>query len=91
MNKFTPDKIRTKYLLRHIQYLRNESERMSSQSSTLSRDEERRLEKLIKDLKECEEYDILLKEIASRQIEFDLDDGVVKNYSLFKGVVAEIK
>jgi len=89
MNKFTPDKIRTKYLLRHIQYLRNESERLSSQSSTLSREEDRRLEKLLRDLQECEEYDILLKSLGT--IEFDLDDGVIKNYALFKGVVAEIK
>jgi hypothetical protein len=34
---------------------------------------------------------LALKNVADQQIKFDLDDGVAKNYELFKTVVAKIK
>lgn len=34
------------------------------------------LNRMIKDLEECESYDLVLKDKADQQIEFDLDDGV---------------
>lgn len=44
-----------------------------------------------KDLEECREYDVYLKNIADHQIEFDLDDGVVVNYAKFESVATPIK
>ncbi|GAA4756198.1 BREX-1 system adenine-specific DNA-methyltransferase PglX [Flavisolibacter ginsenosidimutans] len=91
MNRFTAEKLRDKYLIKHIQYLQQEIDRMERNLTALSRTEQRTLDTLRKDLIECNEYDLLLKDVATRQIEFDLDDGVTKNYEMFKGVVAPIK
>jgi hypothetical protein len=49
------------------------------------------MEKVRADLEECRAYDLLLKDVADQQIEFDLDDGVVVNYAKFAGVVVPIK
>ena len=43
-----------------------------------------------KDLIECREYDLILKDMSDKQIDFDLDDGVTENYKLFEGVVSKI-
>jgi len=43
------------------------------------------------DLRECETYDMELKNVADQQISFDLDDGVTVNYKKFETVVAKIK
>jgi len=91
MNRFTCEKIRSNYLLKHIQNINNQILSMSQDTSSLSRAELKKLEQLKKDLEECNEYDLYLKDIADKQIEFDLDDGVVENYKLFKGVLAPIK
>lgn len=48
------------------------------------------LEKLERDLYECREYEMKLKTIADKQIEFDLDDGVKVNYAKFGDVVRKI-
>ena len=90
MNRFTASKVRDKYLLPHIQYLTQQIIALESQGAGLGRSEARQLDKLRKDLLECEQYDLLLKDKADQQIEFDLDDGVKANYELFKGVVAPI-
>ena len=42
-------------------------------------------------LRECETYDMELKNVADQQISFDLDDGVTVNYKKFETVVAKIK
>ena len=42
-------------------------------------------------LLECQDYDLLMKDMADRQIEFDLDDGVTENYKMFESVVAKVK
>lgn len=91
MNKYTVEKIRSNYLLRHIQNLESRREIMEAESATLDRTGQRTLDKIIKDLSECREYDLYLKNIADQQIEFDLDDGVVVNYAKFGNVVANIK
>lgn len=91
MNEFTAEKIRANYLLEHIKYLRTEEAMLAKDESSLSSKEARQLEQIRKDIHECEEYDIKLKDIADRQIKFDLDDGVKENYKLFKGVVDKIK
>ncbi|GEO05550.1 class I SAM-dependent DNA methyltransferase [Adhaeribacter aerolatus] len=91
MNRFTVGKIRDKYLLPHMQYLNQHIDQLEIQGAALGRTEARQLDKLRKDLLECEQYDLLLKDKADQQIEFDLDNGVTANYELFKGVVAPIK
>ena len=91
MNRFTVQKIRDNYLLRHIQWLGGQINQMESRRNSLVRDEQKKLDWMIKAQKECEAYDLHLKDIADRQIEFDLDDGVSVNYPKFEPVVAAIK
>lgn len=91
MNAYTPAKIRSKYLIPHISWLANQLRDMENNAATLSKVELKKLDSIRKQLTECEEYDLLLKDLADKQISFDLDDGVTKNYALFEGVVAPIK
>ncbi|MEL6629018.1 MAG: SAM-dependent methyltransferase, partial [Bacteroidota bacterium] len=91
MNEFTVEKIRANYLIPHLKNLRRKIEGLSERSATLSKEESRRLDKLRKNLIECEAYDLQLKDIADRQIAIDLDDGVLHNYPLFSPVTAKIK
>jgi type II restriction/modification system DNA methylase subunit YeeA len=91
MNEFTAEKIRANYLMEHIKYLRSEIEMLGANASSLSTQDARKLDLLRKDLNECEEYDMELKNIADLQIKFDLDDGVSENYKLFESVLAKIK
>lgn len=95
MNKYTVQKIRDNYLLKHLQWLNGQISQLQSRSSTLVREEQKYLDGLQKALKECEEYDKYLKDIADKLssglIEIDLDDGVSINYPKFESVVAKIK
>ena len=91
MNAFTVEKIRAHYLMPHLKNLRSKTARMEAQATSLSSQEARTLDRLRKDLQECEEYDLVLKDVADRQIVFDLDDGVSVNYEKFEEVVAKIK
>ncbi|MEO6670429.1 MAG: BREX-1 system adenine-specific DNA-methyltransferase PglX, partial [Ferruginibacter sp.] len=91
MNAYTPANIRSKYLIPHISWLKSQLIDMGKKAATLSKAELKKLDILRKQAAECEEYDLLLKDLADKQISFDLDDGVTKNYALFEGVVAPIK
>lgn len=91
MNAFTVERIRDKYLLPHINHLRGQIHLLEGRSALLSAQDARQLDRLRKDAAECEAYELVLKDVADRQITFDLDDGVSRNYKLFEGVVAEIK
>ena len=91
MNKYTVDKIRSKYLLVHIRNLENQLSALQADNASLNREQSKRMEKVKADLDECRAYDLLLKDVADQQIEFDLDDGVVVNHAKFAGVVALIK
>lgn len=86
MNAFTVEKIRSNYLMPHLKHLRSQIDRLES-----SKEDPRLLDRLQKNLDECESYDLLLKDTADKQISFDLDDGVSKNYALFEGVVRKVK
>lgn len=86
MNAFTVEKIRSNYLMPHLKHLRSQIDRLESSS-----DDPRLLDKLQKNLEECESYDLILKDVADKQITFDLDDGVKNNYELFEGVVRKVK
>ncbi len=85
MNRFTVEKIRSEYLLPHLRHLQTQIDLL-----TRSGQDPKKLEKLQKDQMECESYDLILKDKADQQIEFDLDDGVTENYKLFDGVVGEV-
>lgn len=91
MNAFTVERIREKYLLPHIKHLRGKISMMEARAAQLNSQEARQLDRLRKDLLECEQYEQEIKGFADRQIVFDLDDGVTVNYGLFEGVVAAIK
>lgn len=91
MHAFTVERIREKYLLPHLKHLRGKIGAMEAQAAQHSSQEARQLDRLRKDLSECEQYEMELKAVADRQLVFDLDDGVTVNYALFGGVVAAIK
>lgn len=91
MDAYTAEKIRSKYLLPHIEYLSNRISEMENRAASLSTQERKKLDKLRKDLDECQEYHDRLHAIADEQISFDLDNGVVVNYAKFGDVVAKIK
>jgi len=91
MNEFTVEKIRANYLIEHMKYFRSEIDILDQQGADISTEEARKLDQMRKDLMECEEYELLLKDVADQQIKFDLDDGVTANYQLFETVVAKIK
>ena len=91
MNPYTAELIRNKYLLPHIEYLGTRIAEMESRAATLSTKERKDMAKLQKDLEECREYHDRLHLIADKQIDFDLDDGVVVNYAKFGDVVVKQK
>lgn len=91
MNKFTVEKVRNNYLIKHIQYLIGQINLLEPRQADLSKQDTKNLDKFRISLRECEEYDMLLKDVADQQIEFDLDDGVKVNYAKFGKVLAEIK
>ena len=90
MNRFTPEHIRTNYLLPYIDHIAAREAELSARSS-LSAKENKLLKQLRSDLEECRDYQLRLHEFADRQIEIDLDDGVVKNYATFAPVLAKLK
>ncbi len=89
MNKYTIQKIRNNYLLRHLSFLRNNIEQLSKKTRTPA--EDKLLDKLRNEELECKDYDMLVKDKADKQIDFDLDDGVTANYQKFEGIVVPIK
>lgn len=91
MNKYTVENIRNKYLLPHIDYLRQELASLDARVSALTAQERKLYQKLDKDLAECMEYHDRLHSVADQQIDFDLDDGVVVNYAKFGDVLAKLK
>ena len=91
MNPYTAERVRTKYLLKHIDDLKGRIATASERAALLTTVERRNLSKMQKDLDECLEYHDVLHEVADQQIGFDLDDGVVVNYAKFGDVLAKIK
>ena len=87
LHRYTPDTIgnlRIDYLHRMQRIYESEMERMQDMidHSTNSREvgqATKRREKLLKQIKECREYDEKLAHLALSRIEIDLDDGVKTN------------
>ena len=88
LHRYDPDtigKIRVDYLHRMQRTYEQEIARMQDliENSTNAREvaqATKRKEKLLKQQKECQEYDEKLGHLALSRIELDLDDGVKKNY-----------
>ena len=90
MNRFTPEHIRTNYLLPYIETLAAREADLSSRTSLTAR-ENKQLKQIKADLEECREYQLRLHDFADQQIEIELDDGVVKNYAIFAPVLTKLK
>ena len=91
MNAYTVEQIRSKYLLPHIDWLKNHIAEMESRASQLTTQERKLKDQMAKDLAECIEYHDDLHIVADQNISFDLDNGVVENYKLFGNVLAKLK
>lgn len=91
MDAYTAERVRSKYLLPHMEWLANEIADMVANEAMLTTPQRRNLENLRKQLEECREYHDRLHVVADQQIGFDLDDGVVVNHAKFGDVLAKIK
>ena len=85
MDENTTGKVRADYLHRMEQIYNNEVARMQdvidhSNSAHEVSVAEKRMDKLKKQIKECQEYDAKLGHLALDQIKINLDDGVKVNY-----------
>ncbi len=91
MNAYTAERIRTKYLLPHIEWLVQKQSEMEANAANLNARERKRLDSITRQIAECREYHDRLHTVADEQIAFDLDDGVVVNYGKFGDVLAKLK
>ena len=91
MDAYTAERIRTKYLLPHIEWLMQKQSEMEANAANLNTRERKELDNIGKQIEECREYHDRLHVVADEQIEFNLDDGVVVNYAKFRDVLAKIK
>lgn len=90
MDKFTVQQIQRNYLYPHQDHIKAKRQTLKENEANLSREEQKELEKLHSWELELRDYNEVLKDLANRQIEFDLDDGVSVNYEKFEGAVAKI-
>ena len=91
MDAFTVSKIRNKYLLPYIEWLKQRINDYMVHQAELSVIERRQLKNYTKQLEECQEYDIRLHEVANQQISIDLDDGVIVNYAKYGDILEKLK
>jgi len=91
MNAYTAEKVRTNYLLPHIECLINKQSEMQANAANLSTRERKEIDIIGKQIEECREYHDRLHVIADQQIGFDLNDGVVVNYAKFGDVLSKLK
>jgi len=91
MDAYTAERIRTKYLLPHIEWLMQKQGELEANAADLTNIERKQLDSIIKQITECREYHDRLHVVADQQIAFDLDDGVVVNYAKFGDVLSKIK
>ena len=91
MNAYTAERIRTKYLLPHIEWLVQKQSEMQANAASLNARERKQLDSIGSQIAECREYHDRLHTVADEQLAFDLDDGVVVNYGKFGDVLRSIK
>ena len=91
MHPYTVEQVRTRYLLKYIDWLRSETQRLEVRDADLSTAERRRLDRLRADIEECEEYHERLQVIAEQAIPIDLDNGIPANHALFGDILTKLK
>lgn len=91
MNAYTAEKVRTGYLLPHIEWLMARQEELQINAANLTTRERKEMDNIGKQITECREYHDRLHVVADRQIAFDLDDGVVVNYAKLGDVLMKLK
>lgn len=91
MTPYTPERIRSKYLLPFIETLGRKVTDLTTRAANLSTAERKKLDTLNKQLEECREYHDRLAVVAEQAIPLDLDDGVVVNYAKLGNVLQRIK
>lgn len=91
MTPYTPERIRSKYLLPFIETLGRKIAELTTRAADLSTADRKKLDTLNKQLEECREYHDRLAVVAEQAIPLDLDDGVVVNYAKLGDVVAKLK
>ena len=91
-NEQTVAKVRTDYL--HTLQRKYEAE-IKRQQLILDSDEytakdrtvaKKKIDRILKQIEECREYDQVVAHLANEKISIDLDDGVKVNYAKFQGV-----
>lgn len=91
MHPYTVEQIRTRYLLKYMDWLRSEAQRLEIRDADLTTVERRRLDRLRSDIEECEEYHERLQVVAENAIPIDLDNGIPANHALFGDIVTKLK
>lgn len=91
MDAYTVERVRSKYLLPHMDWLTHRINELRANDAMLTTAQRKTAELLEKELAECREYHERLHYVADQQISFDLDDGVVANYAKFGDILAKIK
>lgn len=91
MDAYTVGKVRMRYLLPYIEWLKGRIDVLMARQAEISTTERKQLRDYGKWLEECREYDIRLHEVANKQTAIDLDDGVVVNYAKYGDVLAKLK
>ena len=91
MHPYTVEQVRTRYLLKYMDWLRSEAQRLAIRDADLTTAERRRLDRLRKDLEECEEYHERLQVVAEQAIPIDLDNGIPANHALFGDILTKLK
>lgn len=91
MTPYTPERIRSKYLLPFIDMLGRKISDLTARAADLITAERKKLDTLNKQLEECREYHDRLAVVAEQAIPLDLDDGVVVNYAKLGDVLQRIK
>lgn len=91
MDAYTVERVRSKYLLPHMDWLTHRINELRANDAMLTTAQRKTAELLEKELAECYEYHERLHYVADQQISFDLDDGVVVNYAKFGDILTKIK
>ena len=91
MHPYTVEQVRTRYLLKYIDWLRSEAQRLEIRDVDLTTAERRRLDRLRSDIEECEEYHERLQVVAEQAIPIDLDNGIPANHALFGDILTKLK
>ncbi len=94
-DKNTLSRIRTDYVHPLQHKLEVEKTRLEEDLSLATKASERnpiskKISNLDKQIDELKKFEEVLHDFADKQIEIDLDDGVVHNYAMFKGLLAKI-